>query len=82
MPFYGRTLVNKRLILPLFLRCWLSRSSWCVYTKRQLQVLQKRERRSSNEEGQLLSIEINATTPGRVPSSLQCVHPSTSTRHT
>ncbi|CAI5729272.1 hypothetical protein KXD40_008574 [Peronospora effusa] len=53
-----------------------------VYTKRQLQTLQKRERRSSSEEGQLLSVEINATTPGSVKISSHCVHSSTSTRDT
>ncbi|KAL3670194.1 hypothetical protein V7S43_004509 [Phytophthora oleae] len=51
-----------------------------VYTKRQLQELQKRECRSSSEEGLLLSIEIDATTPTSVKSTkstTQCVRPST-----
>ncbi|KAG1713095.1 hypothetical protein DVH05_000822 [Phytophthora capsici] len=51
-----------------------------VYTKRQLQELQKRECRSSSEEGLLLSIEIDATTPASVKSAkstTQCVRPST-----
>ncbi|KAK1941257.1 TVP38/TMEM64 family membrane protein [Phytophthora citrophthora] len=51
-----------------------------VYTKRQLQELQKRECRSSSEEGLLLSIEIDASTPASVKSAkstTQCVRPST-----
>ncbi|KAG2776498.1 hypothetical protein JG687_00009044 [Phytophthora cactorum] len=47
-----------------------------VYTKRQLQELQKRECRSSSEEGLLLSIEIDATTPASAKSTTQCVRPS------
>jgi len=50
-----------------------------VYTKRQLQELQKRECRSSSEEGLLLSIDIDATTPASAKGSSQCVRPSTPT---
>ncbi|ETI43068.1 hypothetical protein F441_11855 [Phytophthora nicotianae CJ01A1] len=53
-----------------------------VYTKRQLQELQKRECRSSSEEGLLLSIEIDATTPSSVKSAkstTQSMRPSTPT---
>lgn len=52
-----------------------------VYTKRQLRELQKRECRSSSEEGLLLSIEIDASTPASAKSSSQCVRPSTPTQH-
>ncbi|GMF18881.1 unnamed protein product [Phytophthora fragariaefolia] len=50
-----------------------------VYTKRQLKELQKRECRSSSEEGLLLSIEIDAATPASAKSSSQSVRPSTPT---
>ncbi|KAG7390640.1 hypothetical protein PHYPSEUDO_007102 [Phytophthora pseudosyringae] len=53
-----------------------------VYTKRQLQLLQKRESRSSSEEGLLLSIEVDATTPAgakTAKSTTQSVRPSTPT---
>ncbi|GMF17606.1 unnamed protein product [Phytophthora lilii] len=52
-----------------------------VYTKRQLRELQKRECRSSSEEGLLLSIEIDASTPASAKSSSHCVRPSTPTQH-
>ncbi|KAH7482222.1 hypothetical protein PRIC1_008293 [Phytophthora ramorum] len=50
-----------------------------VYTRRQLRELQKRECRSSSEEGLLLAIEIDPTTPASAKSSAQCVRPSTPT---
>ncbi|KAF4323935.1 hypothetical protein BBO99_00002347 [Phytophthora kernoviae] len=42
-----------------------------VYTKRQLRDLQKRECRSSSEEGLLLSIEVDATTPSSTTNQTQ-----------
>ncbi|KAG7379319.1 hypothetical protein PHYBOEH_011998 [Phytophthora boehmeriae] len=51
-----------------------------VYTKRQLRDLQKRECRSSSEEGLLLSIEVDATTPSPAVNQVQCVRASTPTR--
>lgn len=51
-----------------------------VYTRRQLQDLQKRECRSSSEEDLLVSIEIDATTPASTKSPAQCVRPSTPAR--